>query len=100
LIIIGSAKQHKAQVDQQDERNMVGYMNSCHIYIYIYPNKWGVLIELIHMQTLAMGSMTTTYLLNDGKFNNQGQGILIAREKKFNWKLVGLKIRPWNMDQT
>jgi len=33
------------------------------------------------MQTLAMGSMTTTYLLNVGKFNNQGQGILIAREK-------------------
>jgi len=55
LIVIGSAKQHKAQVDQQDERNMVGYMNSRHIYIY----KWGVLIELIHMQTLAMGSMTT-----------------------------------------
>lgn len=51
-------------------------------YIYIdIPNKWGVLIELIHMQTLAMGSMTTIYLLNDGKFNNQGQGIIIARYK-------------------
>ncbi len=33
------------------------------------------------MQTLAMGSMTTIYLLNDGKFNNQGQGIIIARYK-------------------
>ncbi len=77
MIVISSAKRHKAQV----ERNMVGYMNSHHTYIYIYPNKWGVLIELIHMQTLAMGSMTTTYLLNDGKFNNQGQGILIARDK-------------------
>jgi hypothetical protein len=32
------------------------------------------------MQTLAMGSMTTTYLLNDCKFNNQGQGIIIARD--------------------
>jgi hypothetical protein len=40
-----------------------------------------VLIELIHMQTLAMGSMTTTYLLIDGKFNNQSQGIRIARDK-------------------
>jgi len=59
-----------------------------------------VLIELIHMQTLAMGSMTTTYSLNDGKFNNQGQGILITREKKLIEKLEGLKIRPWNMDQT
>jgi hypothetical protein len=33
------------------------------------------------MQILTMGSMTITYLLNDGKFNNQGQGILIARDK-------------------
>jgi hypothetical protein len=37
--------------------------------------------RIIHMQTLTMGFMITTYLLNDGKFNNQGQGIRIARDK-------------------